>query len=134
MEPTFKSISVLNFGPNDAQDYNSGTDPGLLERLFLMDDNLQSLCRNRSIYFLIGEKGAGKTAYATYVSKFGAHGAHGLDLFMSPQDYLNVAKAAKSLGVDAQDLHLIWEAILLLFLTSGCAKQPGALEAEPAII
>jgi hypothetical protein len=118
-----KTIAELAFGPNDAQDYRSGTDEELLHRLFLVDENLETLCKGNSIYFLIGEKGTGKTAYATYVSRFGASGANGYDLFISPNDYSNFLDFAVTLDIKQQDYHLLWESIFLLMLVYTFARD-----------
>ena len=67
---TMKKIQELQQVKGDAYDYyiagNEDTD--LFEKIFLVDDIVEEICKPDK-YFLIGEKGSGKTAYSVYMSK-----------------------------------------------------------------
>ena len=61
---TMKKIQELQQVKGDAYDYyiagNEDTD--LFEKIFLVDDIVEEICKPDK-YFLIGEKGSGKTAF-----------------------------------------------------------------------
>lgn len=59
------SVSDLELGFNDAENYKRKENKDLFSRIFLRNEALEKLCRDE-ISFLIGEKGTGKTAYAVY--------------------------------------------------------------------
>ena len=57
----------LKFGFKDAENYIRKSQKELFNKLFIITDDLKELCDD-STFFLIGEKGTGKTAYAIYIS------------------------------------------------------------------
>lgn len=61
------SLPDLTLGFRDAEDYRRKENKQLFSRIFLRTPELERLCEPTS-YFLIGEKGTGKTAYAVYLS------------------------------------------------------------------
>jgi hypothetical protein len=60
-------IQNLNFGFADAENYRRKENRTLFNSIFLRTDALDNLCDRKS-FFLIGEKGTGKTAYAVYLA------------------------------------------------------------------
>ena len=58
-----KPISELAFGFADAENYRRRENKDLFNRISLRTSELDKLCE-RTVFFLIGEKGTGKTAYA----------------------------------------------------------------------
>lgn len=64
-----KSIEQLHTIKGDAYEYyNSSTEQyNLFEKIFLVDEIMEDI-KNPAKYFIIGEKGSGKTAYAVYLS------------------------------------------------------------------
>lgn len=67
---TMKKIQELQQVKGDAYDYYiaGNEDTNLFEKIFLVDDIVEEICKPDK-YFLIGEKGSGKTAYSVYMSK-----------------------------------------------------------------
>lgn len=65
-----KKIDDLKQIKGDAYDYyiSGGEDVDLFEKIFLVDDIVDEILKPDK-YFLIGEKGSGKTAYSVYMSK-----------------------------------------------------------------
>lgn len=57
-----KLYTQLNLGFADAENYKKRENKKLLTKYFLKTDELSALL-NPNIYFLIGDKGTGKTAY-----------------------------------------------------------------------
>lgn len=62
----WKKISSLRDAFNDAANYQARENKAFFAQIFLRTDELQR-CVEPAVYFLIGEKGTGKTAYATYI-------------------------------------------------------------------
>lgn len=65
-----KRIEDLQKIKGDAYDYYvaSSEDTDLFEKIFLVDEIIDEI-RKPDKYFLLGEKGSGKTAYSVYMSK-----------------------------------------------------------------
>ena len=62
-----KGILDLNLGFTDAENYQRRENKDLFNSIFVKNDFLDELM-NSSTFFLIGEKGTGKTAYAVFLS------------------------------------------------------------------
>ena len=62
-----KNIKDLDFGYGDAASYrNSRRYRDFFSKIFVKDEKLEQLMRDDT-YFLIGDKGTGKTAYAVFL-------------------------------------------------------------------
>ena len=64
----FKKVSELRTLSTNADDFNQTRnvrDEKLFDRVFLKDE-FYELISNQNTYFIVGEKGSGKTAYAVY--------------------------------------------------------------------
>lgn len=64
---TYKPFVDLNVGFSNAENYRRRENRELLTRYFVGDDFLDRII-DPNIYYVVGEKGTGKTAYATYLS------------------------------------------------------------------
>lgn len=62
----WKSLSGLLEPFNDAVNYKTRQEKEFFSRIFLRTEELES-CMSPSVYYMIGEKGSGKTAYAVYL-------------------------------------------------------------------
>lgn len=62
-----KTIGELNLGFSDAQNYTQRANKDLFNNIFVKNNFLDRLLYP-STYFLIGEKGTGKTAYSVFLS------------------------------------------------------------------
>lgn len=62
-----KAFTDLNLGFTNAENYRKKSNKELLIRYFVKDEYLDKLL-NPNVYYLVGEKGTGKTAYSTYLS------------------------------------------------------------------
>ena len=61
-----KKINELNLGFSDAQNYSRRDNKKMFNDIFVKNDYLEKLISSDT-YFLIGEKGTGKTAYSVYL-------------------------------------------------------------------
>jgi polynucleotide 5'-kinase involved in rRNA processing len=62
-----KLLSALDFGYSDAENYKLRQNKALFNRVFFRNEPLERLCQDTT-YFLVGDKGTGKTAYAVYLA------------------------------------------------------------------
>jgi len=67
-------IKDLNLGFTDATMYANRGNKEMLNNIFVKNEYLDKIIQNKSIYFILGEKGTGKTTYATYLSN--KHDSH----------------------------------------------------------
>ena len=64
-----KMFTDLNLGFTNAENYRRRGNKELLAKYFVRDEHLERLL-DENVYFIVGEKGTGKTAYSTYLSNF----------------------------------------------------------------
>ena len=62
-----KLVGELNLGFSDAQNYTLRKNKQMLSEVFVKNIYLDDILNSNS-YYLIGEKGTGKTAYAAFLS------------------------------------------------------------------
>ena len=62
----YHPFTGLNLGFSNAENYQRRENKELLEKYFVRDEFLERIL-DSNIFYLVGEKGTGKTAYATYL-------------------------------------------------------------------
>lgn len=110
-----KPIAELKFGFSDAESYRGILNRELFNRVFVRTPELNQLCNN-NIYFLIGEKGTGKTAFAMYFEHNVIENTTGNLRFIREtayQKFINL-KEANNLGLT--DYVDIWKLTLFLLI------------------
>jgi hypothetical protein len=117
-------INDLNLGHNDAENYKRPNEMKLFNQLFLETDALNKLCDD-SIYYLIGEKGSGKTAYAVYFSNNSFNGYSGKLTFLrqTPIDKFVTLKQKNQL--DFSNYNDIWEVIIYFLISQQIIDKEG---------
>lgn len=86
-----KTVKQLDIGYLDAKNYTQRDKKEFFNQIFVKGDYLDELC-NSNVSFLIGEKGTGKTAYATYLSNNDYKNIHAETKFIKATDYLKFIK------------------------------------------
>src|SRR5882672_6913893 len=92
-----KPIKDLDFGYIDARQYLGGSGQDFFARSFLKASHLDAIL-SHDVYFLLGEKGTGKTAYAVYISNH-LKGYNGSMLFVEPFDYDSFVEISDDLKI-----------------------------------
>jgi hypothetical protein len=110
-----KRIAELNFGFNDAVNYKKPENKEMFEKFFFKTDEFQKLFSN-SIYFILGEKGTGKTAYATYVVNNYISDTRGFLNYISETDYQKFIKLKNENHLLLSDYTNIWKVSIYLLL------------------
>lgn len=111
-----KKIADLNFGFNDAVNYKKPENKVLFQRFFYRTEEFEKLFSD-SIYFIIGEKGTGKTAYATYVVNNQPNNVKGFLNYISETDYLKFIKLKNDNHLQLSDYTNIWKVLIYLILS-----------------
>ncbi len=81
-----KEIQSLNLGFSDAQNYMQRENKQILNSVFVKNSFLDDLLKP-NVYYLIGEKGTGKTAYATYLNNCDYKNQKSVLKFINSTDY-----------------------------------------------
>lgn len=110
-----KSIVSLNLGFSDAQNYTQRGNKQMLSEVFVKNAYLTKLLRP-NVYYLIGEKGTGKTAYAAFLSNNEYENNKSVLKYISGTDYEKFYELKKRNQIDVSGYVDIWKTILLLLL------------------
>ncbi|MBP7470304.1 MAG: hypothetical protein KA782_04345 [Flavobacterium sp.] len=110
-----KKIKELDFGFNDAVNYKKPEYKAALDKFFYRTEEFQNLYKP-STYFLIGEKGTGKTAYATYVVNNNAFNTTGFINNVIETDYEKFIKLKKDNQLQLSEYINVWKVLLYLII------------------
>jgi len=111
-----KTINQLNLGFSDAQNYMQRSNKQMLSNVFVKNSYLDDLLQP-NIYFLIGEKGTGKTAYAAYLSNNEYNGNKSILKYINGTDYEKFYELKKNNQIDISGYVDIWKTIIFLLLS-----------------
>jgi len=115
MEGKMKPISELTFGFRDAENYRRRENKDLFNHLFVRTPSLEELCE-RGKYFLLGEKGTGKTAYAVYFCNNSYRDTRASLKFIRETEYQKFLQMKRSQHLALTDYTNIWRIIICLLL------------------
>lgn len=110
-----KTVGEVYLGFLDAQNYSLRENKDAFNNIFVKNTFLDELLQpNR--YFLIGEKGTGKTAYATYLENNNYKETKAKVAFLKATDYEKFYRLKQNKSLALTDYAGIWRTILLLLL------------------
>lgn len=109
-------IPKLNFGYNDAENYRRREEKELFNSLFVRTEHLDQLCDNDR-FFLLGDKGTGKTAYAVYLANNFYSNIFASLSYIRETDYQKFVTLKRKRQLVLSDYTDIWKVILLLLLS-----------------
>lgn len=110
-----KTIPDLFLGFNDAENYKRRENREFFNQIFVRTTTLTRLCEP-STYFLIGEKGTGKTAYAVYMAN-NNYNNHVTSLrYIRETEYQKFVQLKKAKGLTLSDYTRIWKVIIYLLI------------------
>ena len=122
MRGKMKPILSLNFGYNDAENYKKRENKEFFNKIFVKNEYLDQLLDNDK-YFLIGEKGTGKTAYAVYLTNNNYKETISELKYIRETDYAKFISLKKLMHLQLSDYTSIWKVILLLLICNGITEQ-----------
>lgn len=116
-----KPFTELNFGFADAVNYQRKENKELFNKFFYKDSQLDRVLEC-SKYFLIGEKGTGKTAYAVYLANNEYKSTNSSLNFISETEYEKFISLKEEHHLKLSDYESIWEVLLLLLFSQQIKK------------
>lgn len=118
-----KNLSELDFGYGDAANYrNSRKYREFFSTVFVRDEKLDRLMREDT-YFLIGDKGTGKTAYAVFLENYEYNNTKSKVVNLEATDYKVFMNLRKLGFLQLSDYSRVWKIILLLIMSKLINKQ-----------
>lgn len=115
MEIKWKSIDDLIEVPTDAIDYNTIEGQKALQRIFINNDNVGKIKSQRR-YYIVGDKGTGKTAYALYLQGQSSEKQAYMIKNMQDTTYDVFVQLKKNNLLTISDYEDVWRVILLLLV------------------
>ena len=116
-----KRFTDLNLGFTDAVNYNRKENKELFNKFFIKSPQLDELLKG-NIYYLIGEKGTGKTAFAVFLSNNNYRGCTGSINFISETEYEKFILLREEHHLTLSDYTSIWKVLLLLLMSQHLKK------------
>lgn len=122
-----KKIAELEYSFPDAENYRRREFKEVFNRNFVVDEYISDILKPE-VSFLMGEKGAGKTAYAVYLAN-NRIDQNICDLkFIRETEYQKFVALKKERQLDLSDYTNIWRVIILLLLSKQISdKEEGLL-------
>lgn len=121
------SVPQLQLGYRDAENYKRRENKQLFNKIFIRTSELDQLCEPNT-FFLVGEKGAGKTAYAVYLGNNSYRNNATSLRYIRETDYQKFVELKRARHLTLSDYTNIWKVIIYLLLaeqtSKGEAKNP----------
>lgn len=118
-EENFKKVSELRTLSTNADDFNqprNSSDEKLFDKVFLKNE-FYDLISNQNTYFIVGEKGSGKTAYAVYYCNNKKKGIAELNR-VPPQMFYKFIGLKQRGQLENTPYHEIWENVIMMMILS----------------
>lgn len=110
-----KPIRDITFGFSDAENYRRRDQKNLFNRIFLRTDALDGICSS-STFFLVGEKGTGKTAYAVYLSASPYRNIVSTHKFIRETDYQKFISLKRQNSLSLSEYTDIWRVVIYVLI------------------
>lgn len=108
-----KAFTDLNLGFTNAENYRRRENKELLRHYFVKDQFLERLL-NPNIYFLVGEKGTGKTAYSTFLRNEFYRKKYALAYDVRQTEYQKFLELKKAGHLPLSQYSEVWRTLLLI--------------------
>lgn len=119
---SWTAIKDLQEPFNDAVNYKTRQQKDFFNQIFLRTDDLLD-CLRPNIYYLIGEKGSGKTAYAAYLENNDVEGSRCQLSTMTESQYKRFIALKRQGKLDYSDYPNIWRPMLLNMMAQTLVKR-----------
>jgi len=123
MDNTMKPFTDLNLGFSDAENYKRRENKEFFNRVFVRSHYLDNLC-DSNVFFLIGEKGTGKTAYAVFMSNNTHRNTSSMLTYIRETEYQQFVYLKNKNHLQLSDYTLIWRVIIYLLLSEKISSDP----------
>lgn len=128
-----KTIQELDFGYSDAINYGQRRNKDLFNQIFVRNSYLDDIILS-SKYYIIGDKGTGKTAYAMYI-KNTFYGDTVADLqYINNTDYEKFYTLKQRHHLDISNYSDIWTTILLVLICDLIQKNKSCVSEKSKVV
>lgn len=118
-----KAFSEIDLGYGDAANYkNNRKYKDLFSKVFVRDEKLDRLMRDDT-YYLIGDKGTGKTAYSVFLENNEYQNTQSKVVNLEATDYKIFLNLRRLGFLQLSDFNRIWKIILLLMTAESIQKE-----------
>lgn len=127
MSTVYRPFTELNVGFSNAENYQRRENKELLTKYFVRDAYLERLL-DLNIFFLVGEKGTGKTAYATFLEN-SQYKNHKVSIFNVRQtEYQKFLELKKAGQLPLSEYAEVWRTLLLIASATSILDLSGTPE------
>lgn len=123
----FRPFTELDVGFSNAENYKRRENKALLNKYFVRDDYLEKVL-NPNVFFLVGEKGTGKTAYATYLKNNKYKGYEISSYDVRQTEYLKFLELKKSGHLPLSQYAEVWRTLLLIMAATSILENSDTNE------
>ncbi|MEE1947030.1 hypothetical protein VRU48_18035 [Pedobacter sp. KR3-3] len=116
-----KNYLELNLGFGDAENYKKKENKQLLNKYFIRNDELYAIL-NPSNYFLVGDKGTGKTAYSLYLSNTEFKNTSSYLNYIRETEYVKFIKLKEEKHLTLTEYTNIWKVLIYLLISQQIQK------------
>jgi hypothetical protein len=109
-------LKEIIIGKADAINYYKSGDKDFLRKIYFNDEKFNEILK-KDIYFLLGDKGTGKTAYAVNKANNEAETLRACLKFTNETDFKKFIRLIKDGRINVSDFVSIWKVILLLIIS-----------------
>lgn len=124
--PIWLSISALKEPFNDAFNYRSRDQKDFFNKIFLRTEELKA-CLGQSAFYLLGEKGTGKTAYAVFLENNSIDNWKCKVSTMTETQYKRFIELKRQGQLSYSDYANIWRSMLLLVVSQMLVEKSKTL-------
>lgn len=117
-----KKYIDLNLGFGDAENYRKKENKELLNKYFIRNDELYSILEP-SKYFLIGDKGTGKTAYSLFLANNNFSNTGSYLNYIRETEYVKFIKLKKEKHLTLTDYTNIWKVLIYILVSQQIQKN-----------
>lgn len=122
-----KKFTELNVGFANAENYRRRANKDLLSRYFVRDHYLEKLL-DPNVYFLVGEKGTGKTAYSTYLRNNKYRGKNGFTYDVRQTEYQKFLELKRLGHLPLSQYSEVWRTLLLILTATSVLDRSATPE------
>lgn len=123
----FLRFSELDVGFSNAENYRRRENKQLLTKYFVRDQYLDKLLTS-SVYFLVGEKGTGKTAYATFLTTNRIKNTDSFSFDVRQTEYQKFLEMKVQGHLPLSQYSEVWRALLLMTAAQCVLEKSGTPE------
>ena len=122
-----KPIDDIKFGFSDAENYRRRENKNLFDKIFLRTAAIEEI-KKQSTFFLVGEKGTGKTAYAVHFASDTIDNTKSTHKYIRDTDYHKFVTLRQDKQLGLSEYTDIWRVIIYMLMADAIYASAGTAE------